>query len=59
MKNCDDCGCRIYNQTCSNCNEELYIYENQGEFIARLSEEFLKKVEEQKRSRDEKIEIVF
>lgn len=39
---CEDCGCRIYNGVCSNCHEELYIIENQSEFIDHaLSDEFV------------------
>lgn len=25
MKTCEDCGCRIYEYGCVNCNEEDYI----------------------------------
>lgn len=49
---CAYCGCRTSNGVCSNCQEELYIIENQAEFIDRpLSEDFLKKANEQERSR--------
>ena len=27
MKTCPDCGCRVYNLGCVNCNEEAYIEE--------------------------------
>lgn len=27
MKTCEDCGCRVYNLGCVNCNEETYIKE--------------------------------
>ncbi len=47
--NCQDCGCKLNNGICSNCQEELYIIENQSEFITEpLSDEFVKKAEEQK-----------
>lgn len=45
---CEDCGNRIYGGVCSNCQEELYIVQNQTEFIeGPLSKEFIEKVEEQ------------
>lgn len=45
---CSDCGCRTSNGVCSNCQEELYIMENQSEFITEpLSEGFIKKANEQ------------
>lgn len=31
MKTCEDCGCRIYEYGCVNCNEADYI-EMQGEY---------------------------
>lgn len=46
---CEDCGTRLYGGVCSNCQEELYIVENQYEHIDKpLSPQFLQKVEEQK-----------
>lgn len=46
-KYCDDCGCGLRNGICSNCDEEAYIVEFQGEFIEEpLSEEFQQKAEE-------------
>lgn len=48
MGYCEDCGCRTSSGVCSNCQEELYIVQNQTEHIeAPLSKEFLAKVEEQ------------
>jgi hypothetical protein len=35
---------------CSNCHEELWIQEYQGEFLPRMSEEFIEKAESQRRS---------
>ena len=50
MKTCEDCGCRLENGICSNCQEELFIVENQSEFITQpLSAEFLQKAQEQKK----------
>ena len=49
MKTCEDCGTRMYSGICSNCQEELYIVENQSDSITEpLSQEFLAKVDEQK-----------
>lgn len=48
-KHCEDCGTKMYNDTCPNCMEELYIYENQDMDIS--SEEFLLKVKEQEKKR--------
>jgi hypothetical protein len=49
MGYCDDCGCRTSDGVCSNCQEELYIVENQGEFIeGPLSDEFMERVREQR-----------
>lgn len=47
---CPDCGLRACNQgVCSNCQEELYIYENQGEYRDEpLSDEFMDKAAEQR-----------
>lgn len=48
MSYCEDCGCRTSGGVCSNCQEELYIVQNQAEHIeAPLSREFLAKVGEQ------------
>ena len=56
MKNCDDCGCRTYGQICSNCHEELYIIEYQGEFVEVLSDEFIEKADRQRRQIEAKHE---
>lgn len=29
-KTCEDCGCRIYNLGCVNCNEIDYIHEQES-----------------------------
>ena len=48
MGYCNDCGCKTSDGTCSNCQEELYILENQGDFIDfELPEEFMERVKEQ------------
>lgn len=47
-KYCEDCGCKTSNGVCSNCQEELYIFKNQNEFMIKpISEEFMNKVIEQ------------
>lgn len=49
MSSCKDCGCTLNDGICSNCHEELYIIENQSEYIDYpLPDEFLKKAEEQR-----------
>lgn len=49
MKTCINCGCSLERGICSNCQEELFIIENQSEFIDYpLSDEFLNKVKEQR-----------
>ena len=52
-KYCENCGCRMYGGICSNCQEELYIFENQSADIDfPLSDEFMQKVKEQRKSND-------
>lgn len=46
---CEDCGIKLNNGICSNCQEESYIVENQGEYITEpLSQDFSGKIVEQK-----------
>ena len=55
MKYCENCGCKIYGGICSNCYEELYIIENQAEFIEQpLSDEFLQKAKKQRQELENK-----
>lgn len=54
MSRCVDCGCRLSRSgVCSNCHEELYILEEQSEFVEQISPEFKAKAEEQKRTIEE------
>ena len=54
MTYCKDCGCKVYGGICSNCHEELYIIENQSEYIdTPLSNDFLKKAKKQRRALNE------
>lgn len=54
MSRCADCGCRLScSGVCSNCHEELYILEEQSEFVEQISPEFKAKAEEQKRTIEE------
>ena len=52
MKTCEDCGCRLREGLCTNCQEELYIYLYQlpeiddPDFV--VSEEFMETVREQR-----------
>lgn len=31
MTNCNDCGCKVYNGACVNCDEAIYIAEQYDE----------------------------
>lgn len=54
-KYCDDCGCILEHGVCSNCQEELFIIENQSDCIDfALSNDFIKKSEEQRRYIEDK-----
>jgi hypothetical protein len=49
MPNCEDCGCKLRNGICGNCQEELAIATFQSEDIDfPLSDNFKNKIEEQK-----------
>jgi hypothetical protein len=55
MSHCPDCGCRTNNGLCSNCHEEAYIIENQGEYIdSPVSQEFSDKAAKQFKDRAKK-----
>lgn len=55
-KACENCGCRIYNGICTNCEEENYIFETQYEWLPdNISEEFQEKVTEQKLVQKERL----
>ena len=44
MPYCENCGTKLSGGTCPNCEEELYIFENQSENLPEdLSEEFVNK----------------
>ena len=48
MDSCPDCGCGTSNGVCSNCQEELYIIENQSEYIIEpLSDDFSRRARQQ------------
>lgn len=62
MKACPDCGCILERGVCSNCQEELFIIENQSDGIVEpLSNEFTEKAEEQrehiKHQKEIKVEV--
>jgi hypothetical protein len=47
MKTCEDCGSRVYENGCVNCNEELYIFDQYIELEMELPKDdttFMKKV---------------
>jgi len=55
MSYCEDCGCKLNNGICSNCQEELYIIENQYEYINEpLPDEFINKAKEQRKLLDDR-----
>lgn len=47
-RHCEDCGTKYSDGCCPNCHEELFIETTQGEFIEYSSDEWCRKVEEQK-----------
>jgi hypothetical protein len=49
MNTCPECGCRTSGGVCSNCQEELYILREQGEFTESVSAEFMAKADEQEK----------
>ena len=52
MKYCEDCGCKIFEHGCTNCNEELYILDQYIELEMELPSEdteFMRKVREQQK----------
>jgi len=52
-KTCEECGSRLREGLCTNCQEELYIYEYQAEDCDfPLSDEFMEKVREQREKQD-------
>jgi len=58
MGHCVDCGCRLQDGICSNCQEELFITMYQSEYmVENPSEEFIRKAAEQSRegNKDDKV----
>ena len=48
MSYCSDCGTKLSGSICSNCDEELYIFTEQYEYLPKtLSDEFADKIREQ------------
>ena len=55
-KYCENCGTRLCNGICPNCEEENYIAENQGDYIEEdFSDSFMEKVREQEQDRRERL----
>lgn len=46
---CEDCGCRVYNGYCTNCDEESYILtqDEKNDVHVDFDRDFYKKVNEQ------------
>jgi hypothetical protein len=52
MSHCINCGTSMGNGICPNCEEELFIFETQHDFLpAHLSDEFMSKVADQETQR--------
>jgi hypothetical protein len=55
-KTCEDCGTKLQSGICPNCSEELFIYNEQAEFLPdRISDEFIDKVSEQRERENHRI----
>lgn len=50
---CEDCGVRVYNGLCPNCNEEAYIQDNQ--LNVPHSEEWRDKVSEDRKQQKKRL----
>ena len=49
MTKCLNCGCYLNSGICSNCQEELYIFENQFDDLPEsISDDFVEKIKEQR-----------
>lgn len=46
MSYCSDCGCKMYNGICTNCHEDLIIFDECLEYDIPMSDEFLESVDE-------------
>ena len=47
MNTCEDCGCRVYSNGCTNCHEELYILDQYHELdipLPSADSDFMKSV---------------
>ena len=43
-KYCDNCGCKVFNGACVNCNEEVYIVEQYIELDMSVPDVLLEKI---------------
>ena len=48
MSHCVNCGTKLSSGVCQWCQEELYIVNEQYEYLPPLSDEFVEKVDKQK-----------
>ena len=46
---CENCGTKLSHGICPNCQEELYIVEEQYEDLGPLSDAFVEKVRQQRK----------
>jgi hypothetical protein len=47
MSYCEDCGCKVYNGACTNCHEEVFIFDqyiDQEMELPDNNSKFMKKV---------------
>lgn len=51
MAHCVNCGTKMSDGLCPNCEEEAFIVETQSEFITDLSDDFARKVADQYEAR--------
>ena len=49
MSYCSNCGTKLTGSICPNCDEELYIFTEQYEYLPeKISDDFSEKIKEQK-----------
>ena len=49
MEYCLDCGCKMYNEVCTNCHEEIYIEEQYYELGEVVPESICDKANEHRK----------
>ena len=54
-RSCADCGCKVYNGACVNCEEEIYIEEQMADLEMTLSAKFQEMVGECRKRQEKRI----